>query len=184
MVLGTIFGKVFGGGKGEAAPATDTSAQDTATPDATAALSDANQGQAFTPIINPLAMNLYWATNIAPMMSATANDLEKQSQAWNQNAQANIDKYQMPEQYKALFGQMLPSMGQDQTKLLNALRAASVTAPAMDLFQNQINDYSTRLAQYYGALQSQAAASSNDQLATLIDRKQHPENYNSDGTHK
>lgn len=110
--------------------------------------------------LDPLAVQLFYTQAIAPMLQHLASGLQDQNKQFTDMAAKNMEHFQMPEAYKAIFGQALPRMASDQNDVITALTGAAASGPALDeLMSNVTAARAASLKDYYETLNQGAATS-------------------------
>lgn len=105
--------------------------------------------QPTTPLFDPLAVQLFFTQAIAPILKGLGERLGTQNLDFAKMAQANLEHFQMPEAYKAIFGQSIPRQAAAQNDVLAALSGAAAAGPALDQLMNAIGQ--ARSASYSNA---------------------------------
>jgi hypothetical protein len=136
-----------GGGGGSETPA-GAEGTPTPTPTPTPSLSDGSY-TGFHPFMNPLAMSGFFSQSIAPFLNQISQNLGAQSAQWQNQAQANMGRFQMPAQFKAYFGQALPQMAQDQSNVQAALMGAAATAPMYETMMKNVGNLQKQAQDIY-----------------------------------
>lgn len=98
---------------------------------------------------NPLAVNMFYATAIAPMLQQLAGQFNTQNQNLLKLAQNTPGQQYIPQQYQALANQMVDTAGIDANNVSKALLGAAAAGPAIDTLSNQLSTLSQRALQAY-----------------------------------
>lgn len=113
---------------------------------------------------NPLAVNMFYATAIAPMLQQLAGKFQTTDQNLLNMAQNTPGQQYIPKQYQALSNQILGQMGLDANNVSQALLGAAVTAPVIDSLQQQMSTLSQRALQSYTEALRQGQTGTLDQI--------------------
>lgn len=98
---------------------------------------------------NPLAVNMFYSTAIAPIVQALASQFQGMDQDLYKQAQnAPGQQYLTPSQ-QGMSQLMLPHMAMENNNISQAMLGASLTAPVIDSIQNQMSTLSQRALQAY-----------------------------------
>lgn len=109
------------------------------------------------PMVSPLATQLFFSHAIAPMLQGLAQNLGQENAGLADAARQAQSHFQMPESYKAIFGQAVPRMQAGQNDIITSLLGAAASGPALDqLMQNITAARTAQTKAYYELLNQQA----------------------------
>lgn len=114
----------------------------------------ASTGTGVTPLIDPLAVQLFFTQAIAPMLQGLQGKLGAQNKQFTDMAQANLEHWNLPESYRAIFGQSIPRQAAAQNDVIAALSGAAAAGPALDQLMSLVGQ--ARSASYQDMQAQQA----------------------------
>lgn len=141
-----------GGGGGGGGGSTDQNKPAATTPAASTA-----KDTTYSPYVNPLVMSAFFSNTIAPYLQGLAQQFGNQSQHWQNMAQQNLNRFQMPAQFKSFFGQALPQMAADQANVQASLMGAAATQPQYESMMQNLGNLQKQGQQLF-ALETQRKA--------------------------
>lgn len=106
----------------------------------------AGDSAASTALFDPLAIQLFFTQAIAPMLQQLQSRLGQQNADFTNMAQANLEHWNLPESYRALYGQSIPRAAAAQNDVIAALSGAAAAGPALDQLMSLVGQ--ARSAQY------------------------------------
>ena len=119
-----------GGGGGGSDPKSSSTA---APAPSSSGTTPASSGQVtWSPYINPLAMSGFFQSTIQPYLQGLAQQQQANDARTMGMAQADLQKFPMPAQFKSFFGQQLPQMQQDENNIIGAMQLAAQAQPEYD----------------------------------------------------
>lgn len=103
----------------------------------------------FTPLVNPLAYQLFFQTTIAPLMQGLQKTLIDQNNGLESQFANRMQNLHMPQSYKDFYATVAPQQAADQNNVLTAMMNAAATGPAIDQLMAQVNSARSEATRAY-----------------------------------
>lgn len=122
------------------------------------------------PMFDPLAINAFYATGIAPMLQQLQTNLGSENALYTQMAQGIANKYagSLPPGYQQAMAGTIPQMGAAQNDVIASLMGAQLSGSGLDQLMNNLNANQTAQEAAYRQLLSNPTLSSLGQAAGAL----------------
>lgn len=107
---------------------------------------------------NPLAVNMFYSTAIAPMLQSLGQQFQGQNQQFMNMAQNAPGQQYLSPSEKAMSQQLMASAAQGNNNVAQAALQAALTGPVIDQLSNQMSTLSQRALQSYTEALRQGAS--------------------------